>query len=63
MKWLNLLFISVVVFAFNACEKHSVNELSVIQMGGEAPAKSSQKNTAPDSAAPADNSTPAAKYY
>ncbi len=63
MKWLNLLLVGVVVFASNACERHSVNDLKVIEMPGEPPVKVAAQNAeAPASSAPAADSKPAPGY-
>jgi hypothetical protein len=63
MKWLNLLFIGLLVFAFNACQKHSASELALIQMPNEHAVPASQNKVAPESAAPSDDSKPAPKYF
>jgi hypothetical protein len=64
MKWLNLLFAGLLVFAFNACQQHPASDLQLIQSPEEHAADPSQKDEAKEKpAAPADDSKPAAKYY
>ena len=63
MKWLNLLFIGVLVLSFNACQKHDAKELSLILLPNETPVHPEQKAAAPGTAAPSDDSKPAPKYF
>ena len=64
MKWLNLLLIGVVAFAFNACESHPTSDLAILQMSNEPPVPVQDKKNGPETSAPSDASKPAApKFY
>ena len=63
MKWLHLIAIGSLAFAFGACQQHSKDELSLIEMPGEHAAPAKPQKNGHESTSPSDESKPAPSYF